>query len=144
MGITNPSEEYFKDGSWGFDGSVWRKLPLIFGYTDNFVLNQYVAAAAAGTYTKVWGTVPAGEIWIVNSLLGINYSSVCSNIRFYVIQGGVTAYFMWISAPTANVAVVWNGSIVLKAGDTLNTQLSTCILNDVLNMSAIGYIMAVT
>ena len=90
-GITNPTEEYFKDGGWGWDGTQWRKLNLTFGYYDRYAEKQEGINVPAGTQTFNFATVPANEVWVITA-----FTAYCSTanpfvIGLYQIATGVAA-----------------------------------------------------
>lgn len=63
FGVTNPDEESFKDGIWGHDGSVWRKLPLIWGYTDRWAERATGVSTGGAATDADTVVVPAGQVY---------------------------------------------------------------------------------
>ena len=143
-GITNPGEEYFKDGLWGWDGAQWRKLALLFGYTDRYADQTVNTSAAAGTNALVLTTVPAGEVWVVFSIAAFDANSATTTILTGARLGAVEHYLTSKATPAASELVLWTGQIVLKAGDYLFGVFYGCTLNDDLYLTACGYKMKVT
>lgn len=143
MGPKNPIEEHFDRGLWGYDGTRWRKLALLFGFTDTWQDTAYVASAGAGTYTKQYGPVPAGEVWVLNTVLAIDIASDASSVRFGVGVAALGTAFGWVNSPGVGVAVTWVGSIPIKEGDSLWVQIFGVIAEDNLSTSVVGYKMDV-
>lgn len=67
-GITDPTEAYFKDGTWGWDGSLWRKLPLVWGYSALAGEALSNTNLGAGTNYLNGTAVSAGEVLVVRQV----------------------------------------------------------------------------
>ena len=142
-GPTQPTEQYFDKGLWGYGGTQWRKLPLLWGYTDRLLLQGSTTTATAGTNIFTLATVPAGQVWVVT---GVSMMDV--NTAF---GAGVDAYFTdgvaTVKAWYAGVAAQWqtwdNTFLVLKAAEYLKVYFTGCALNDDLYANVWGYKMAV-
>lgn len=63
--ITNPKEPYFKDGIWGWDGSVWRKLPMVWGYSELAGEDLKNTNLPAGLSVLEGTAVGTGEVMVV-------------------------------------------------------------------------------
>ena len=89
MGITNPAEQHFERGAWGFDGTLWRKLPMLWGFTEGWVGEASNASAAAGTNFLELAAVPAGEVWTayVVSAINVNTNPVAVSFGIYIPGG---------------------------------------------------------
>ena len=143
-GITNPTEEYFKDGCWGWDGTRWRKLNLLWGYYDRLVDQQVNLNAAAGVNFLNHPAVPAGEVWVVtgcsavdvNTATRIQLGMTCGAAAPVVYDYGTPMAGSWVATPAIN--------IVLKAGDLMWTLFVACTLNDDIYSNIWGYKMRVT
>jgi len=142
-GITNPAEEYFKDGLWGWDGSTWRKLPMLWGYSDRYAESQARSDAASGWNGLTFSTVPAGEVWRVTSVVWINSVSSCSTIIGYLYTETNVLPFATEETPVANEHYVCPCNLTLKAGDKLGISFLGCTLHDNLFAWALGYKMTV-
>jgi len=142
-GITNPTEEYFKDGTWGWDGTQWRKQGLLFGYRGTVSENVANTNASAGANTLNSSTVPSGELWIIQGISGINVNTACSRIVLFVCRSNLDCPILDQVSCTANVWVIWTGDIVLKAGDYLKAYFLGCTAGDDLYLRALGYKVAI-
>lgn len=142
-GITNPSEEYFKDGVWGYDGSVWRKLPLVFGYTDNIIVLIADYDADAGQNDLTYGPVPAGEIRILNYVSYRNENTAGQPVTLYCVQGIYWVVLSLTPIVVAGTWYFWSGSIILKEGDKFVCRFRNCAAHDNIYLDVIGYKMSV-
>ena len=115
-GITDPTEEYFKDGLWGWDGSRWRKLSLLFGYSGPYNETVNNTNVPAGASDLVGSTVPAGEVWIVQGMLAAVVSSSCTEFCFGFWNGAVRILCKQIQAPTSGRLYDYQGTLILAAG----------------------------
>jgi hypothetical protein len=142
-GPTNPSEVYFDKGLWGFDGTQWRRLNLLFGYYDRYVENLGNTNAPSGTYTKNGTSVPSGQIWVVNCIGFVNATGARGQVALVVVAGGVTCYLKTNPTPTTGVPDIVTGNFVLKSGDYVLVQQYSVVSGDYLIAYALGYKMKV-
>ena len=141
--ITNPAEIYFKDGQWGWDGTQWRRLNLLWGFYDRLVARAYTESATAGTNTLAISAVPTGQVYVATSLAAVDLNNAPTYIALVLIAGGVEYQLLRTAAPAAGVVVSLQGQIVAKAGDVLRANLGGCTLNDDIYFWVAGYIMQV-
>lgn len=143
-GITNPSEEYFKDGTWGYDGTVWRKLPIVWGYHDRLAEFDTHTKVGAGSALRTLFTVPAGYIYIVNATMSINNDKIVA--QNHLLYNGSNYYTIYRGVPTAVAQWMANPNVfyALKTDDKLTFQFVGCDAGDVLEFAAWGYKMKVT
>ena len=142
-GITNPTEEYFKDGIWGWDGSRWRKLGLLFGYSDTVSGGVANDNASAGFNYLSSATVPSGEIWVIQAISGSNVNTACSKIILLVRGSNLDCPILDQVSCTADVWVTWTGSVALKAGDCLRVYFYGCTAGDDIRLRYLGYKVSV-
>lgn len=142
-GITDPSEEYFKDGLWGWNGSAWRKSGLLFSYTNQLLGESDNANADAGQNLLYGTTVPAGEIWVVTAMMVVNTISQTSSSNLGLYTGSL---YRWVSARgvlAASAGHSWSGHIYLVEGDTVVAVANGCTAGDDLFFSYLGYKMTI-
>jgi len=142
-GITDPSEAYFKDGIWGFDGTVWRKLPLVWGYSDRYV-EQVVEPDA--TVDDVLDTTPvtAGEVWVVTNISAFNNNHAFSLLQVQAMSNGVVGpQLIYQIDPVAKVPYMWNGTVILKYDDYLRAEFTGNTADDYIFLRVWGYKMAI-
>ena len=143
-GITDPTEEYFKDGLWGWDGTQWRKLGLLFGYYDRLAGQVSTTDAAAGANTLTGDTVPAGEIYVVQMVAAIDSNSDTTRVYIRVYGGVVMMPLADEYSVTAGHWVTSTTNMVMKSGDYLDCIFYGCTAGDDLYLRWWGYKMKVT
>ena len=143
-GITNPTEEYFKDGTWGWDGTQWRKLGLLLGYYDRLAGRTVKDNATAGENTVDSPSVPAGEVWVVQVITGIDSNTAVTKIRLVLTTGSVSIALKEDVPPAANRWLPWTGEVVLKEGDKIQAVFYGCNAGDYLVLGWWGYKMRVS
>ena len=138
-GITDPAEEYFKDGIWGWDGSQWRKLGILFGYHS--VLTQHISNtdASAGTNTLVTSAVEDNYLWFVQVAGLLDVNTAPSRVFICINRSGVDYPLSDTSTTAANLWLIWNGQVVLSPGDTIKGCFLSCTAGDDLFLRALGY-----
>jgi len=141
---TNPGEQYFGRGGWGWDGTQWRKNALLWGYTDRYADSDSDLSAAAGTNVLSLTSVPAGEVWRVASIAAFDGSSNITTLILSLGLGGTTHYLASQPITAAGQLVLWTGDVTLKEGDSIVATFYGCVLNDDLFLSACGYKMDVS
>ena len=143
-GITDPTEEYFKDGIWGWDGTQWRKLGLVFGYCDSIGGRVHVESATSGTNILSSPLVPTGTVCVVQGILVMNVNTA-TQCNILLVAGGVgyTLTERVTLAPSTWYHFAINPTI-MKAGDYLRAYFINCQAGDDLYMDINGYKMKVT
>lgn len=137
--ITDPQEDYFKDGLWTWDGSRWRKQPLIFGYSDQYI--EYQTDTGDGTtLNQDFSTVPSGEIWVITSFSCYPYSGAHADLvwiggRF----GGVGHAFKAAPSLAQYTSLCLDHKLILKAGDYLRVSWRNAANGDTFFSYANGY-----
>lgn len=143
-GITNPAEEYFKDGVWGWDGTQWRKLNLTWGYADRWSEQVIELNASAGTNSLLTTAVPAGYVYILQAASVRDVNTAATREAIMAFNGSVAYWLMVKDTATVNMPYMWQGEIVLKAGDQVRGYFEGCALNDDLYLQCWGYKMRVS
>lgn len=144
MGITDPAQEYFKDGGWHWDGSRWRKGGLAFEYAGQLLGQVAEANAAAGQNLLESGAVPADEIWVVTALSTRNNISTVTK-RFLGVHQGAT--YHWLASDAGGAAysaLTWSALLIAVDGDKIAALQDGCTFNDHLFFDYAGYIMRLT
>lgn len=123
-GITNPAEEYFKDGLWGWDGSAWRKLPLLFGYSDGWGESASGTASGAGDASADTTEVPAGYIYVLQAVSAYHNAGANKEVTITANVSGVNVIlFNDLAAVTGTwYPVICN--VVLKEDDFVNAYVA--------------------
>jgi len=140
-GPTDPAEAHFDKGLWGFDGSEWQKLGLIWGYYDRWGEDLGATKSGDGTYNAITTAVPAGYVYVLQGISLVNISGARGMMRFYA-EVGVPYYTVAVSVtPAQYVPLVFVGNGVLKAGDSVVVNQLSCLNGDVLYGGVWGYKM---
>jgi len=139
IGITNPVEKYFKDGQWTFDGTVWRPQNQLLAYRTVVREGYLNADSAAGTITKNFTAVAAGEVLVIQSIVGYNVSTATSNLQFslYPTGGGVVLDLSGYSAITRYLK--YSNAVVLAETEYLRVVFGGVVLHDILYTAYCGY-----
>jgi hypothetical protein len=138
-GITNPSEKYFKDGQWTFDGTVWRPQNQLLSYRDTVDIAVVIADAAAGNNTLYTTAVPTGEVHVMTFATAWNDTSNCTMARFRKDVSGSAYWIDVLLAPARWFPLKFQGTLVMKAGDRLAATFYGCTVHDILYMTGAGY-----
>ena len=142
-GVTNPAEAFFKDGAWGWDGTKWRKNPLIWGYSDAYCVRLAEDDADAGVNVLSADAVPAGIVRTITSIVCLDENTAITYLQSGFSRG---ATFILIGRyyPTAAGEVAsWVCNIVLKEGDILSLTFAGCGALDNLRAYFSGYDMSI-
>ena len=142
-GPTDPAEAHFDKGLWGFDGTVWRKLPMLWGYTGTVQEITWNENAAVGLNVLYGTVVPAGEVHVIQNLVAYDVTSGITQIAVGGLKSTIHVYAFCEYAPVAGKVYTWGGNIVLKAGDRVFGQFFGCVAGDDIWMSLDGYKMSV-
>lgn len=144
MGITNPAEQYFKDGGWHWTGSTWIKGGLAFEYAGDIMGRLANASSGAGYQNLQGGAVPAGEIWVITAMEA--HSAVLGTSATYVgVRRGAVDY--WAGAGGAlpvDAGFSWAGQICLVEGDKPQCGWICAAGGRYLLFHWFGYIMRLT
>ena len=143
-GITDPSEQYFKDGGWSWNGSIWIKGGLPFEYASQ-VLVRTQAWTPVSTIGHVFSAaVAANEIWVVTAIAAENLTNTTTERRLGVVSGGVY-YFLAVDAGGAALTMFsWGGQMIAVAGQRLVGRFLGGVWNDLLELTVTGYKMRLT
>jgi len=142
-GITDPTEGFFKDGQWGWDGTLWRKLPLVFGYSDRLALSVAHTKVGDGDYVLTVATCPEGEIYIINAIFSYNLDSAINHVHM-LDNGSVEYHLEKFTTPAAGAHVAHaNVNYILKKDDEVQILFSSANADDRLRGQVWGYIMKV-
>jgi len=144
MSITDPSQEYFKDGGWHWTGSEWIKGGLAFEYASQVCGKVGNVDADAGDNSLVGLQVPEGYIWVITALAAFNDTNGVSGVRLGGRFGGARSWVAMTGALAAKVGFSWSGTVCLVEGDNPEALLAGCTAGDDLWFYYFGYAMKVT
>jgi hypothetical protein len=142
-GPTDPAEAHFDKGLWGWDLSQWRKLPMLFGYSDRLAAVSQHTKSGAGNYQMTITTVPSGYVYVVQAITG---NDVGTGVRQdFQLYADTAAYTIHTETMTGSGALIVHDNLnyVLKAGDSVQIAFISAQDGDVLIGRVWGYKMAV-
>lgn len=138
-GITDPAKAYFKDGLWAWDGTVWRKQPLLYGYTSALGARKINNALAAGNNTLDIDAVPADEIWVVTNL-AMRYTGTAPTRMTVTLTIDSIGYSTYRQETVVTQEVYdRQGWWVLAEGDQISMVIIGATLNDTAAVWATGF-----
>ena len=143
-GITNPTEEYFKDGTWGWDGSQWRKLGLALWYYATY--SENLSGTATDSVYDTWSTaVPSGYIYIVNaaSIRNVTRATERADICVYS-DTNIRTYLSCLLSPARYQPAIFTGKLVLSPGWRIYMAMVGCSVDDVIQAGVAGYKVKIT
>ena len=142
-GPTDPAEAHFDKGSWGYVGGVWRKLPVVWGYSA--IWDENLGGVATGAvYSQGTSAIPATEVRVLQSFSIRNTSGSSTNVTIYISRAsGSYVVLLYQAAVAANVPVYVNGAFLMGAGDLIAGYLDGLQVNDVIQIGLTGYKMAI-
>jgi len=138
---TSPAD--LTPGIMGWDGSAWRKLPLVWGYYDRWAENLGGTQSGAGTYTKLTTAVPSGYVYTMQFLTVRDISSAPSVIMIELSDGTSVYTLKRNASPARYEPMNWIGEIALKEGDSVRVRLTGCGDGDTIEAVAWGHKMKV-
>ncbi len=127
----------------GYDGSAWRKLPLILGRSA--LWDENLGGTATGTnYIVGSTTVPAGWLFVLSSASIRNNTRNVTSCAFTVKRASGAAVFLAFAATLAQyVPMVVTGQFVLEAGDYLEVSIFSTVTGDAVESGITGYKMQI-
>lgn len=138
-GVLSPSDYYFKDGLWTYDGSVWRPQNQLLAYRDTLRLVYSNNDAAAGAVTYDFTAVPAGEVHVITTAYLYDATTATVGCEFDVVSSGTAYPITTTYYDTVKQTLHYVGSLVIKAGENLRAGFYSCVLHDVLRAFIHGY-----
>jgi len=143
VGPTNPSEEHFHRGIWGFDGDVWRKLQLLFGFGGIVEESLSDTNLDAGLNSLKGALVPAGEIWVVQNAMISYVGTAPTKISIVVTDLAVSLALLAIASPVSGQDYCWGGTCILQEGDQMSAWVTGATAGDDLYFRYAGYRMEI-
>jgi hypothetical protein len=142
-GITDPAEGYFKDGLWGWDLTQWRKLPLLFGYSDAWADSTVNNDLDAGANNVDLTAVASGYVVVLTSLSFVYVGTPPTYVTVQLSLGGSVYQLYRQLAPASNQLYDRQGWWILEAEDFVRCSVVGATLHDDLRVTGTGYAMAI-
>lgn len=143
-GITDPTNPYFKDGAWGWDGTQWRKLALLWGYSAAYREAIDDDNADAGSNTLASTAVPAGSVYVIQLISAFNNTTNIPSIELRLVGTAGLFKMQRTALGVAAYPVNLIGEFVLEEGDYVQAVFFACVAGDDIRLRVWGYEMKVT
>ena len=138
-GITNPTEEYFKDGIWGWDGSQWRKIGIPFNYSADFY-EDLSGIASSTFYMESTSTTPAGEIRVILAASLRDATHATGAVSFSIVPpSGERIIVAWEPSLLSAQPLIYTGVLILPAGYKFTAMFSGVQNSDTMEGGVVGY-----
>ena len=143
-GITDPTEEFFKDGLWGWDGTQWRKLGLALWFHATY--SEDLSCTASSSTPSVWSSaVPAGYIYVVSSASIRNTTRAVERAEIRVYSDTDVATFVsYLISLAQYQPIFFTGTLILPTGWRILMTMSGCSVGDVIQAGVAGYKVKIT
>ena len=143
-GITNPTEEYFKDGLWGWDGTRWQKAGLPLWYRTSY-FEDLGGTATSTTWNKYSTAVPAGYIYIISTVSLRNGTRAAGRTEIFLYDNASHYLHLALAASLAQFQpLIWTGNIILAAGWKIRVLMAETQNGDTISGGIAGYKVAIT
>jgi hypothetical protein len=129
---------------YGWDGALWRKLPLLFGFSANWdeSLNE---TSTSSPWYKYLSVVPAGEVRILQALSLANQTRATTNVFLQVNRMSGGQLCVGFSAALPQYApLLFTGAVLLAAGDRIFLYMGGSQIGDSITGCVSGYKMKIT
>lgn len=128
---------------YGYDGTTWQKLPLIWGYTDRWVENIIELNAVAGVNVIQSAAVSVGYVYELNAANTFNNTSVSGQYLEVVCGAVVIRLNGTVGVAAGTVTPTFPIGIRLKEGDYVRALFTGCVAGDDLYLRIAGVKMKV-
>ena len=139
LGITNPTEKYFKDGQWTFDGTVWRPQNQLLAYRDVVRQTANDPSCPGGLVVFNLASVPTGEVWVIENVSLLCDTHTVTVMYLQIISGGIGYYVFSTVAPVVHQFYNFTGQLTMKAADYLRASFLNPAVADYVSVTALGH-----
>ena len=129
---------------YSWNGTQWVKNPIPFGFYDVYAESVSNTSLPAGSSSVSLSAVPAGEVWVINSINAIYISSSITGMWIECRKNSINIVLSQPSTIASGKYFSYTGNCVLKTGDKIFVAVTGATLNDHLTVVAEGYKMKVT
>ena len=125
----------------GYDGALWRKLALLWGFSNSLWGEVSDTAEEDATLFLVGATVQPGEVWVVNKISWYRDTNAEQNMRLSVYTGD--AYVNLVDYPVPAVTTFYEDDMrgVLEAGERLRFGFASATTGEYCEAHYWGYKM---
>jgi hypothetical protein len=125
------------------EGKLMPSQVTPWGYTDRWLEDLGGVQSGDGNYVGLSTQVPPGYVYVVQGLFGRNDSRSPMRITLYVSGSGINHPVFNKETPAQYEAVLWDGEMVLKAGESALVYVVGCLNGDLIVASVRGYKMVI-
>jgi hypothetical protein len=129
--------------AYGWDGSAWRKLQLLFGYTDRWAEQVTVVSTGAGTTTASTTAVSAGYVHVAENIVVYHSDPVARICNLFHNDGAANRYLGIAPALAQNTGFHIPGRVILKAGDLLSATIAALAVGQGVVLAVNGFKMKI-
>ena len=142
-GITNPTEEYFKDGTRGWDGTQWRKAGVPLWYRSSYF--EDLGGTATGSYWSNYSSpVPTGYIYVVSAVSIRNYNRATTATEILVYnESNQYTHLEWVASLDILQPLIFRGYLILGEGWRVRVVMNGTQSDDTIVASVAGYKVAI-
>lgn len=127
----------------GWDGSAWRKLPIVWGYSSALCEDLGGAQSGDGNWGKYSTAVPSGEVHVVSGFGGRNIDRAPSRIELGIIIDGISTTVARDDNPVQAIPLIYTDGIVLAEGDQVHVTIRANLDGDAIDAAVWGYKMKI-
>jgi len=127
----------------GWDGSAWHKLPMTWGYSDQYAERVVDTTMPAGHSNLNGSSVTDGEVWRVTGASFIVFSTSCTEVRLSFNVGGVSFFLDSVLTPSSGQFYSFLCDLTLKKDNFMFFRFYSLTLNDDAYIHFWGYKMKV-
>lgn len=127
----------------GYDGTLWRKLALVWGYSARLAEVDSRTQSGGGNELVELYTVPSGYIAILNATMSRNRDTITTHEHILVADSTEYAIKIYVNNPVGSTAINDNVKYVLSEDDVFQVRYYACTNNDRLITKCWGSLMKV-
>ena len=129
--------------SYGWDGAAWRKLPLLWGFSDVWYENLGGTKEGDGSYAVYTTAVAEGYIYVCQVVSLRNNTGARSEMLFGVYNDSAVVYIHANLTPAQYMPEIFRGFLVLEYPERIRVVHIGCLDGDVLEGGVRGYKMKI-
>jgi hypothetical protein len=141
--ITDPAQPFFKDGQWAWDGSQWRRQPLMFGFSGVAGESLSNTNLSAGVNNLDSTPVVAGEIVVVRQVSFAYIGTVPLYIVLYAVSVALGPFLLTEYTPVSAQECRAQCFQILEEGHYLRCHVPNATAGDDLYFKYSGYKMSI-
>ena len=126
---------------WGYWGGAWRNQPLIWGYTDSYLIEQQNESDVDASYTIDLPNCPSGQIYRVMGMAIYRDTVTTSFGRIQVAEGVSGTSVEDIPITAAGMLFNNTREVILKSGQNLRVVYVASEIGEIVITTAWGYKM---